>query len=240
METQMAPDVDVLAASTPVGTVSEQATPDALPTAAEPAEAARTVPDPRDEEIARLRGTLSQVEQWAQATSAQQQQQEVDAQFAARRQKIIDRASDMSPMDAQRYLADEMWSLQEDRINAERQRLAAAEQQWQGRFQEMAKPQWVDKVMKDHGLPESDRAVLSTVAPDAMPAMAQFMKQQHAQAAALNEQITQLSRTQQAGVLQASGVGNVGGSAPAGSVTLPDDPDDRAMAIYRQLMGGGD
>lgn len=230
-----------LTASMPVDAGVEEATqlpPDA---AAEPVEsnvdyAARA--RELEAENQRLAQTIKSAEQLAHTMNVQQQQQAEENAFKAREERIHERASQMSRDDAERYLADEYRAITADRVRAEQARAEQSARQWEQRVRALAQPQWVDRQIKEHGLTDSEREYLSALDPETVPVVAKFMATQKKQNSELKNQIEQLSRTQQAGIMQASGLGSMGGVTPASVAgDLPTDPDERALAIYHQLMG---
>lgn len=242
MDTNVAQPHD-LAASASVVAGGEEATHVPPIAAEEPGGEVVTTSPSREAELQaeneRLLGTIRNVEQWAQTLNVQQQQQAEEAAFRQREERIHERASMMSREDAERYIADEYRAINSDRLRAQQENARRAEQQWQERLRVAVQPQWVERHIKDNGLSDEERQYLSTLPPDNVPAVAQFMAAQKKQNAALKDQIEQLSRTQQAGAMQASGMGNMGGyNAAATAGDLPSDPDDRALAIYHQIMGG--
>ena len=139
----------------------------------------------------------------------------------------------MPAQDAWRYIQEENRKLREELVRD-------AEQREQQIKRQLAAPMYIDYLVQQHGLPaEAKQELMAIGDPDIAARYAPQLKARYDQFGQLQQQIHQLSRTQQAERLQQSGVGMVGGTTPpGGNVQLPDDPDDRALAILHQLNAG--
>lgn len=182
---------------------------------------------------AQLQTTLGNVRTWAEQRMAQEEQQRAQQEYQSREQAILDRADTMPSDDARRYIAEEMRKLRDETAN-----------HWQAQLEQtkrtLAKPMYVDNIVRQFGLTEEERqTLLSLENPDDAMRMAPYLKAQRDQYGTLQKQIDQLSRSQQAQQIQGTGIGTVGGqNAPMGNVELPSDPDERAAMIYAQLKSG--
>lgn len=186
-----------------------------------------------EEQNAKLMGVVQNVQSWAEKQAAAQQQAARQQQIQSREQAILDRAETMPSEDARKYIAEEYRKLRDEDA-----------QQWQGQLEQtkrtLARPLYIDNLVKQYGLTDKEReTLLGLENPDDAARMAPYLKSQRDQYSTLQQQIDQLSRTQQANQIQGTGVGLVGGvNGPTGSVELPSDPTEKAMLIYQQLKQG--
>lgn len=186
-----------------------------------------------EEQNAKLMGVVQNVQSWAEKQAAAQQQAARQQQIQSREQAILDRADTMPSEDARKYIAEEYRKLRDEDA-----------QQWQGQLEQtkrtLARPLYIDNLVKQHGLTDREReTLLGLENPDDAARMAPYLKAQRDQYSTLQQQIDQLSRTQQANQIQGTGVGLVGGvNGPTGNVELPSDPTEKAMLIYQQLKQG--
>ena len=186
-----------------------------------------------EQENAQMATTLQNVRMWAEQQAAAEEQSKRQAQIQSREQAILDRADTMPSEDARRYIAEEYRKLRDEDA-----------QQWQGQLEQtkrtLARPLYIDNLVKQHGLTDEERqTLLGLENPDDAARMAPYLKAQRQQYSTLQQQIDQLSRTQQANQIQATGIGLVGGqNGPQGNVPLPTNPDEKAAAIYAQLKSG--
>lgn len=240
-----------LPASTPV--VADQGTlPDAPASAVEPGESQETTTvdyeararelEEQNRQLAerakQVETTLGQVNQWADNYARQQEQTAEESRYQKWEADAIEHARSMPRDDGERYLQSEFRKMRSERDRANQMRLQKEREQYEQQVRAIAKPQYVDTVIRDMGLDSSYRDMLASLQnPDDIPRVAQVFQKQKQEQDALREQIKQVGRTQEAAALQSSGLGNVGGTAAPGvGAALPDDPDDRAIAILRQLQ----
>lgn len=186
-----------------------------------------------EQQAAQMASTLQNVRMWAEQQQAMQQQQQREQQFQQREQSILDRADTMPSEDARRYIAEEMRKLRDEDARVYGQQLEQTKRA-------LARPLYIDNLVKQNGLSEEDRQTLLALEnPDDAARMAPYLKAQKQQYSTLQQQIDQLSRTQQANQIQGTGVGLVGGvNGPSGNVQMPTDPDERAALILMQLRAG--
>lgn len=186
-----------------------------------------------EQENAQMQATLQNVRMWAEQQAAQQEQQQRQAQIQSREQEILNRADTMPSDDARKYIAEEMRKLRDEDANQFRSQLEQTKRT-------LARPLYIDNLVKSHGLSDEDRqTLLGLENPDDAARMAPYLKAQKQQYSTLQQQIDQLSRSQQAQQLQGTGVGLVGGvNGPTGNVALPTNPDEKAAYVYAQLKSG--
>lgn len=186
-----------------------------------------------EEQNQKLTGVLQNVQSWAEQRQAAEAQQARQQQIQSREQAILDRADQMPSDQARNYIAEEMRKLRDEDVQQ-----AYTQVEYVKRA--MGRPIYIDNLVKQHGLTEQDReTLLGLENPDDAARMAPYLKAQHQSYTTLQQQIDQLSRTQQANQVQGTGIGLVGGTnGPQGTVDMPTDPTERAMLIYSQLKQG--
>lgn len=196
--------------------------------------------DAQRTEAERLRGTMQQVQHWAEQTSAQQQEQQFQAGLHQHEQEIYRRAENMAPAEAYSYIQQENAKIRQALMDRTNQVQQYAQQQIQQVQRTAATPLYIDHIAKTNGLSEEAKQELIAYGdPDIAARQAPIVKQRYDQIANLQDQLNQLSRSRQAGQLQASGVGMVGGTGVQNVPTdLSADPDIKAMQIYAQLKNG--
>lgn len=241
-------------ASFPEGT-GQQTPPQTLPSANEPQPEQAQGQEPevdykslaeqreREAQAARQRAqqleqTIGQVQQWAQQAEAQQRQQSQRQMFNQRKQEIIDRAGNMRVEDANRYIAselDNLYSEFDQRLNQTQQQL---EQRRMQEIRQIATPLYIDDLVKKNGLPEAAKQELLAYGdPDVARKQVPYLKERYERERKLEEQLRQLSRTQEAQRVQRSGVTQVGGYDQSPQMQIPEglDADEKAAYILHQL-----
>lgn len=189
----------------------------------------------------RLQGTFQQVQQGLERFASQQQQQQRQAEFERKRADIYERAQNMSPQEAFRYIQQEEGHLVQSIQEQMRQDLERAEREKYEVARRFAAPMFLDQLVSQHGLPKEARAELEALGdPDAAARFAPQLKARYDQINKLQDQINQLSRTQRAGALQSAGLGAVGGAVPSGGAPIQSsgDPDTDAMMVLAALRNG--
>lgn len=188
-------------------------------------------------EAEQYKNTLSQVGQWAQQYQMQQEQAAEQERYRRWESEALEQARNMSRDDAERYMQAEYRKMQSERDRMYAQQMQQLNQQREMERRSLGKPLFIDRLVKDYGLSEEDRLTLVALDnPDDAARLAPSLQKQKQRYDALQKQINQLSRTQQAAQLQQTGIGNVGGVTPPGvPADLPTDPDERAIALLRAV-----
>ena len=185
-----------------------------------------------------LEQTMGQVQQWAQQAEAQQRQQSQRQMFNQRKQEIIDRASNMRVEDANRYIAselDNLYSEFDQRLNQTQQQL---EQRRMQEIRQIATPLYIDDLVKKNGLSEKAKEELMAFGdPDTARKQVPFIKAREEKERKLEEQLRQLSRTQEAQRVQRTGIAQVGGYDQSPQMQIPEglDADEKAAYILHTL-----
>jgi len=199
----------------------------------------RTRWEEADARASRLQGTLDQVGQWAQQRQEQEQRQAVQSEFERRRTAIWDTAQQMDAESGFRYAQQQEAILHQQRDQA----MGQLEQYYRGEIQRTAEviaaPQWARELATRNGLPAEYAEDLAALGDGrAMERAIPRMKREWTKTQALQQQITQLSRSQAADERRTAGVGLVAGmgAAPPGD-DLPTDPDQKALALLRRSRG---
>lgn len=194
----------------------------------------------READVNRLSGTMQQVQQWAEQTSAQQQEQQFQQGLQQYEQDIYRRAETMNPQDAYQYIQNENAKIRQALIDRTRQVQQQAQQQVYQVQRTAATPLYLEELARANGLTDAAKQELLAVGdPDLAARQAPLIKQRYEQIDNLQNQLNQLSRSRQAGQLQAAGVGMVGGTGVQNVPTeLAGDSDTRSMQILAQLRNG--
>lgn len=193
-----------------------------------------------EEQNKQYTSTLSEINLWAQQQRAQQERADAEARFRKQWEDSVEASRGMGREDAEQFLSARMAHLVQERDAAFQQQMRQMESQWDARLRAVAKPEFIRHLAKDNELDDSEvQFLLSLDNPDEAAKLAPYLKGQKQRYRELQNQIEQLSRTQQAGQLQSTGIGRVGGTvAPVGNVQLPDDPDEAALMILHQINRG--
>lgn len=183
------------------------------------------------ERATQLESTLTQVNQWAQNFQFQQQQQAEEARYKQWWEEAVEQSQGMGREDQARYLSSQQQAIIAERDRNWQARLQQIEQMREQERRTLGKPVFIDSLVKQHGLSDDDRAELESLEnPDDAARMAPRLKARREKLDALQNQINQLARTQQAGQLQSAGIGTVAGTvAPGSAPAMPEDPDERAL-----------
>lgn len=207
--------------------VPESATVDYEARAREAEERARQI----EAEASRYKSTLDQVNQWAMNYQMQQQAQAEQQRYRQWRDEALDAAESMAPQDARRYLAAEFQKIEAEKDRMYQMQMQQLNQQREQERRVLGKPIFIEQIVRDNGLSDDDRKFLDALEnPDDAARIAPMLKQNRERWNAQQEQINQIVRAQQAGQLQAAGIGTVGGTvAPGSAPTMPEDPDEKAI-----------
>lgn len=194
-------------------------------------------------ERARLRQQNEQYSTVFQQIKQHSEREQQEKERNERIQAIVSTAESMAPGEASTYMRNQMLNLQRQeqvaREQAVHQERARAEQA----IKMAALPQYADHIIQSMGLPaEAKQELLSYGDPDLMYRQSGALKARYDQLAQLRQQIAQSSqqtaRTNEVNAMRQNGLTSIGGQAASGfnPNDLPADPDDRALAIYEQML----
>lgn len=175
----------------------------------------------------------------------QQQEQQRQAQYQQRVRDMTSRANTMQQDDAERYIHSETQNIIGEFQNAivqERQQAAMREQQI---ARTLGAPLYIEKLVKDNGLPAEARDDLMAYGdPDLAERVGvPQLKRYYQQKKDWEERLTQASRSQQAQQRAQSGLNHLGGNNPPATPAfeVPEglSAEQRATWIYDNVIHGG-
>lgn len=187
-----------------------------------------------------LRGTLGQVQQWAETRAQEAQRQQAESQYQQERDAIFTAAQNMGTDDAFRYIQQNVAALDQRRQRQIEELAQQSQQRVEQVARQFATPLWAQELARQHGLPQDAvQELLGYGDPEVMQRQAPVVAARYKKLSTLEEQLNQLARSQQAGQYVRQGAGMAGGQQAA-NLPLPesDDPDVRAMQILNQLRAG--
>lgn len=183
--------------------------------------------------------TASQLQSGLQEAIRYGQQRQQEDTFKRRRADLISQAEGMAPQERQTWLDTQLATLDAERDQYWQGQVQQERQQAQQLARRIGTPLFVDQMMRQHGLPEEARQTLMAYAardPDFVPVAAQDLKRQYDAQQRYEQQLQQLSRSNQAQQMVDQGAGVVGGQSPAAMpYQSTGDADQDALAIYRQI-----
>jgi hypothetical protein len=187
----------------------------------------------RDQQVQQFQQGFTQLQAAASA-------QERERKLQERMNVMLAAASNMTPDESNRYIAQQTQALIAERDREAQYALEQERQQSQQMIRQAAIPEYVNHLVSSVGLSERGREKLLALGdPEQMYKMAQIYK---ADEDYMQQQIAQLQggqvqnlRSQEVLAMQNAGLGAVGGqNTGTFQVEIPDDmdPDERAMLIY--------
>lgn len=183
--------------------------------------------------------TASQLQNGLQEAIRYGEQVKQEDAYKRRRADMIAQADNMAPQERQAWLDSQLSALDRERDQYWQSQIQQERQQAQQLARRIGAPLFVDQHMRQYGLPEEARATLLAYAsrdPDFVPVAAQDLARQYQQQRQYEQQLQQLSRSNQAQQLVDQGAGAVGGQSPASMPSSSTgDSDLDAMNIYREL-----
>ena len=198
-------------------------------------------PDPQ-----RLReqAELNQYRQIMGQIAAQAQQQQENNELDQRLTMITARAESMPVAEANTFLREQMKQIAAQRDAIAQQRIQQREQEFAQRERMLVAPQYADYLVQTLGLPADAKAELLALRdPDLMQNYAPVIKQRYdawqQQFSQVQQNQVQMARSQEVQAMSQAGLTSFGGQTAGGSmqIEVPDDPDERAMAILAASEG---
>jgi hypothetical protein len=203
--------------------------------------APRSVPDP---ERLREQAELNQYRQLMGQLATRAQQEQENSELDNRLTMITARAETMPVQEANTFLKEQMRQIAAQKEASAAQRLQQREQEFAQRERMLVAPQYADYLIETLGLPaEAKQEFLALGDPDLMQRYSGVIKQRYD---SWNQRISQyennqvqMARSQEVQAQSAAGLGSFGGQTAGGSmqIEVPDDPDERAMAVLAALEG---